>query len=107
VPANYVVDVEYNRDRDIPKRLGLPPRKALDREFRATMVFPDILVHKSDTQDHNLLVLELKKPGEDMEYDELKLQAFRKELGYQHAAHVIIGRVNGRVVRTVKWVNDP
>src|ERR1700688_3591375 len=82
VPADYDVDVEYNRHGVDPKRLELPPRNALDRELRATTVFPDILVHKRNTNDHNLLVLEMKKPGEGLKYDQLKLSAFREELGY-------------------------
>lgn len=107
VPAEYDVDVEYNRHFGDPKRLNLPPRKARDRELRATTVFPDILVHKRNTDKQNLLVLELKKPGEDLAYDDLKLQAFRKELGYPHTAHVILGRGSvGQVVREVKWVDN-
>ena len=106
VPAVYDVDVEYNRHFADSKRLNLPPRKALDRELRATTVFPDILVHCRNTDEKNLLVLELKKPGEDLEYDELKLRAFRNELGYPHTAHVILGRNgNGEIVREVKWVD--
>lgn len=59
---------------------------ALDREIRATAAFPDILVHERNTDANNIVVLELKKPGEDIAYDELKLQAFREELGYVHTA---------------------
>jgi hypothetical protein len=106
VPRDYDVDVEYNRHGKDPKRLNLPPRCALDRELRATTVFPDILVHKRDTDDDNLLALEMKKPGESMDYDRLKLQAFRDELGYTHTAHVVIGRNNGTNVREVIWVDS-
>lgn len=105
-PEGYHVDVEYNRHGEDPKRLNLPPRRALDRELRATTVFPDILVHKRNTNDMNLLVLEMKKPGEAIEYDEIKLKAFRSELGYSHAAHIILGKDNGNVIRTVIWVDD-
>ena len=104
-PEGYHVDVEYNRHGKTPKRLNLPRRKALDRELRATTVFPDILVHKRNTNDMNLLVLEMKKPGEAIEYDETKLRAFRSELGYLHAAHIILGKENGTVIRTVIWVD--
>jgi hypothetical protein len=106
VPAEYDVDVEYNRHGVDPKRLELPPRDALDRELRATTVFPDILVHKRNTDGHNLLVLEMKKPGEDRTYDELKLRAFRRELRYQYTAHVVIGREDGILVREVIWIDD-
>ena len=106
MPAAYNVDVEYNRHGDDPKRLNLPARRALDRELRATTVFPDIVVHKRNTDEENILVLEMKKPGEDIAYDKLKLRAFRKELGYRHTANVVIGRSNGRIIRDVIWVED-
>jgi hypothetical protein len=100
----YDVDVEYNRHGIIPKRLTLKSRRASDREKRATSVFPDIIVHKRNSDDNNLLVLEMKKPGEPLAYDQEKLEAFREELGYQYAAHVIIGRVNGTTVRDLIWI---
>lgn len=107
VPDGLDVDVEYNRHGNRPKRLRLPRRKALDRELRATTVFPDILVHQRDTDDHNVLVLELKKPGEPLDRDALKLRAFREELGYRHTAHLILGRgADGQLVRRVIWVDD-
>ena len=100
------VDCEYNRHFGDPKRLNLPPRNALDREIRATTVFPDVLVHERNCDRNNLIVLELKKPGEDIGYDELKLRAFREELGYTHTAHVILGRSSNNVlVRQVRWVD--
>jgi hypothetical protein len=106
IPDVYDVDVEYNRHGGDPKRLNLPPRQALDREVRATTVFPDIVVHRRNTDDENLLVIEVKKPGEDTAYDHLKLQAFRNELGYRNAAHVILGRAGGCVVREIIWIDD-
>ncbi|MDV3512900.1 hypothetical protein R1L06_19420 [Stenotrophomonas sp. C4297] len=69
-------------------------------------MFPDILVHERNTDANNIVVLELKKPGEDIAYDELKLQAFREELGYVHTAHVILGyAADGSLVREVIWVD--
>jgi len=101
------VDCEYNRHFGDPKRLNLPPRKALDREIRATTVFPDILVHERNSPAKNFVVLELKKPGEDLAYDTLKLHAFRRELKYLHAAHVILGTTaNGALIRDVLWIDD-
>ena len=99
------VDCEYNRHFGDPKRLQLPPREALDREIRATTVFPDIVVHERGSDENNLIVLELKKVGEDIQYDALKLQAFREELGYKHAAHVILGlTTNKEIVSEVIWI---
>jgi hypothetical protein len=106
IPDTLDVDVEYNRHFADPKRLYLPPRRALDRELRATTVFPDIFVHKRNTDASNLLVLEVKKPGEDLAYDEVKLRAFRRELGYVHTGHVILGNDSeGRLVREVVWLD--
>jgi hypothetical protein len=101
------VDCEYNRHFYDPKRLNLPPRKALDREIRATTVFPDILVHQRSTDERNLVVLELKKPGESLDYDQVKLRAFRKELGYLHTAHVILGNMGANEIeRKIIWVDS-
>lgn len=66
VPKCFNVDCEYNRHFDDPKRLNLKRRQAKDREIRATTVFPDIIVHKRDSDTDNLLVLEMKKPGESL-----------------------------------------
>jgi hypothetical protein len=106
VSPPFCVDCEYNRHHRDPKRLNLPPREALDREIRATTVFPDIIVHQRGTDAHNLVVLELKKPGEATDYDELKLLAFLRELGYRHAGHIILGRAaDGNLVRELRWVD--
>ena len=106
VPPGLSTDVEYNRRNADIKHLRLPPRDALDHEIRATTVFPDVLVHKRDSDDHNLLVLELKKSRKDIAYDALKLLAFREELGYLHTGHVILGRnASGEIVRELIWVD--
>jgi hypothetical protein len=106
VPPPYVVDVEYNRHVDDPKRLQLPRRDAADDELHAATVFPDIIVHVRGTDDHNLLVLEVKKPGGDIEYDERKLRAFRDQLRYRHAAHVILGRnPDDEILQDVLWID--
>jgi hypothetical protein len=106
VPSSLDVDVEYNRHGADPKRLRLPRRTALDSELRATTVFPDIIIHKRNRDTANLLVLEVKKPGEPLDYDELKLKAFRRELRYQHTGHLILGRNGkGKIVRRLKWLD--
>lgn len=106
LPAGLQVDVEYNRHGACPKRLNLPPREASDRELPATTVFPDIVIHRRGSDDSNLVVLELKKPQGSLEYDRRKLRAFRRELGYAHAAHVVLGRDSqGCLVRDLIWVD--
>ena len=98
--------MEYNRHLDDPKRLQLPRRDAADDELHATTVFPDIIVHVRGTDNHNLLVLEVKKPGGDIAYDERKLRAFREQLHYRHAAHVILGRrADEEIIQDVIWID--
>lgn len=101
-----VVDCEYNRHLTDIKRLNLPTRKALDNELRATTVFPDIIVHERNSDDSNLIVLELKKPDEDIAYDRRKLEAFVSEFGYRHAAHVILGMDRrGDIISIIEWID--
>jgi hypothetical protein len=57
-----VVDVEYNRAGDMPKRLNLPDECANFRDADGrSLVVPDIIVHTRGPNGPNLLVLELKK----------------------------------------------
>ena len=100
-----VVDCEYNRHFAAPKKLILPKRRALDRELTATTVFPDIIVHERNSDKHNHLVIEIKKPGGDVGYDSLKLNAFIDELGYKNAAHLVLGVVGDNVTRDIIWID--
>lgn len=105
VPSDLDVDVEYNRHYDDVKRLDLPDRQSSDRDTEATTVFPDIIVHRRNTDESNILVIEFKKPSRDISYDLLKLRAFREQLGYQHAAHVVVGITDdGTVESGIIWI---
>ena len=105
----YNVDCEYNRDGFDVKRLKLGERevKVSDDELDAVTVFPDVVVHERGTNGSNLLVVEVKKAvsrTDLAEYDIRKLQAFKAELGYVHAAHVVLGYSRNQVlVREVAW----
>jgi hypothetical protein len=103
---DYDVDVEYNRDGYDPKRLDIEPLNSSSDETRAVTVYPDVIVHKRGTNDQNLLVLEMKKREGDLAYDKRKLQAFRRELGYKYAAHIIIGCEQNRPVGYPIWIED-
>jgi hypothetical protein len=107
IPEFYDVDVEYNRHFADPKRINLPSRTTNDTDTRARTAFPDIIIHKRNKDSDNLLVLEIKKPGEDLEYDKLKLAAFVKELKYMNAAHIVIRKdTSGNIVREIIWENS-
>lgn len=106
---NHHVDCEYNRDGFDIKRLQLAERTApvADDALDAVTVFPDIVVHIRGHSHENILVIEVKKASSavDHAYDIAKLHAFKAQLGYQQAAHVVIGlRADGSVLREVTWM---
>jgi hypothetical protein len=105
----YHVDCEYNRDGFDVKRLELSQREATDSDIEAVTVFPDIVIHLRGTNEHNLLVIEIKKASSSISsaYDIKKLKAFHHELHYKYAVHVIIGRRSkSEIVRKIVWVNN-
>jgi hypothetical protein len=105
---HYQVDCEYNRDGFDVKRLALHERTEVsDDSVDAVTVFPDIIVHARGRSDRNLLVIEVKKAssGVSDSYDMLKLAAFKRDLGYVHAAHLRIGvRLDGVPITELKWI---
>ena len=104
----YDVDCEYDRDGFDVKRLELAPRLTSTDNDEAVTVFPDIIVHRRGNNDHNLLVVEMKKAetGTEIAYDLHKLRAFRRELKYTWAVHLIIGRSrNGHFLRRTLWID--
>jgi hypothetical protein len=79
------VDCEYNRLGYDPKRLRVAswPVRADDTE--AKTVFPDIIIHRRKTPDHNLIVIEVKKAGgEEETKDKEKLKAFTSTDEYEY-----------------------
>jgi hypothetical protein len=52
------VDIEYNRDADTPKRLGIPEACAnyVGPDGRA-LVVPDVIVHRRGADGPNVLIL--------------------------------------------------
>ena len=104
----YEVDCEYNRDGFDIKRLQLGNRPTSDDDAEAVTVFPDIIVHCRGTNEYNLLVVEMKKASASggCAYDHAKLQAFRAELNYTWAAHLVIGfDQSGVLQRKVEWID--
>ena len=103
---DYEIDCEYNRDGFDVKKLSLSSRRVHDDQLDAVTVFPDIIVHKRGHRNNNLLVIEIKKASSlvSHNYDLEKLKAFKVELNYTFAAHVVIGFLkNGKLINDVKW----
>lgn len=79
--GEYAVDCEYNRDGVDPKRLLV----AVGSLGNGSCVYPDIIVHKRGTNDHNILAIELKKENarrEDKDVDLKKLKLFTSTQSY-------------------------
>ena len=90
---DYHVNPEYHRMTDeygnqIPKRIGRDPDNP-----NPTLVYPDIIVHRQEDGDHNLLVIELKMQWKNQgkEDDLLKLQAYLNELNYEYGLYLELG----------------
>lgn len=106
--TDYDVDCEYNRDGFDVKRLQLAQRPVNDNDIEAVTAFPDIIVHRRGTNQHNLLVVKMKKGSStvSVDYDIDKLKAFRQELSYLFAADVTVGKSKAkRLVRKVVWID--
>lgn len=88
-PAKFDVDCEYNRHLINPKQLWyLKNELEVPQEYS---VFPDILIHRRNSDEDNILVMELKKIGEDLEVDKRKLEAFKAApYSYAFAVQVVI-----------------
>lgn len=83
------VDCEYNRNREIPKRLTHIRDMVPADDTSGRTVFPDIIVHHRGKAD-NLLVIEAKKNStSDGSADEEKLKAYLAEHNYQFAFTVV------------------
>ena len=54
-------------------------------------VLPDVIVHRRGDDKSNLLIIEMKKSGNQsgLEWDVRRIQAFRAELGYKLGALVV------------------
>ena len=105
IPDGLRVDVEYDRHGEGAKFLHLPSKKGVNDERIASKVRPDVVVHRRGDDEQNILVIELKKPGLNLSRDRAKLEAFRDQYQYQNAAHVVLGRLKGKVVAQVMWVD--
>jgi hypothetical protein len=94
----YSVDCEYNRDGIDPKALILGGTCQAPVNWDLTegdigegkTVYPDIIVHKRGTAE-NLLVVEAKKSSNKSPCrDKLKLQEYKRQLGFLAAFQVIL-----------------
>lgn len=108
---DYAVDVEYDRQGDAPKRMGLPEEcgNKRDREGRARVI-PDVIVHRRGAEGPNILVLEMKKTTnpEPRDCDYQCIVAFRRQLDYSFAALIECETrpQNEPSTRITEWLAD-
>ncbi len=83
------VDCEYNRNHNLVKKLNAEPPDPSASDTQGRTVYPDIVVHRRNT-DENLLVIEIKKSTnpDNRNYDMEKLRLFIAELGYAYGAFI-------------------
>lgn len=105
IPKELSVDVEYNKHLLEKKVLLLPPKGSPNAEPIPTIVRPDIVVHERGTDRHNMVALEVKKPGENLAHDRAKLEALKRQYGYLLAGHIIVGLSGAEPVNEVRWVD--
>lgn len=101
-------DCEFNRDGFSSKKLALSECTVSNEATEAVTVFPDIVVHQRGSKEKNLLAIEVKKSTstESSDYDYKKLRAFKSDLNYEFAAHVVIGYdKKNNLVRSTKWID--
>lgn len=84
------INCEYNRMTDehgvqIPKRINLDPN-----DPEPSNVFPDIIIHRQEDGDHNLLIIEVKMSWKNRkkEKDFKKLGRYIEELKYQFGLYL-------------------
>ena len=94
------VDCEYNRTGHQPKRV------ITDNDPK--LVFPDVIIHRRDTQD-NLLAIEVKISPTltGAAADKEELRSFKHELGYIHALFLSFSVLpDGQIKVEQEWIVD-
>lgn len=103
---NLDVDCEYNKNGDKPKSL-------MEKKYN----YPDIIIHKRETNEYNLLIVEVKTPNDanedHFESDKEKLIGFTEPdiYSYKWGVHLYISATvccvvwwqNGQVVQKVHY----
>ncbi len=96
--SDWHVDCEYNRNHDLVKRLNVGPPDPSTEDTQGRTVYPDIVVHRRNT-DANLLVIEIKKSTnvDERRFDMEKLRLYIAELGYRYGAFVEFAAGTGNI----------
>jgi len=98
------VDCEYNRNHDVVKRLKPNAENVAINDTSGKTVYPDIIVHKRDT-DENLLVIEIKKNAnrEGRCEDLNKIKSFIGKLKYEYGLFIDFGTGCQARIKELAW----
>jgi len=79
--CDLTVDCEYNRHQELVKKLHITYDNVDIADIDAKSIFPDIVIHKRNTDDENLLVIEIKKSinNQSRDFDISKIKALTNE----------------------------
>jgi len=67
--CDFSVDCEYNRHQGLVKKLDISYDDIDIEDIDAKTIYPDIVIHKRNTDDGNLLVIEIKKSSNSQSHD--------------------------------------
>ncbi|MCQ9635162.1 hypothetical protein MP477_09380 [Chryseobacterium sp. WG23] len=113
--AEYHVDCEYNGDVDsegLRKILDIPREAMEELAVRSINkndtynIFPDIIVHKRETNQKNHLVVEMKKKNSYhklKEYDFIKLKAFTRQYNYNLGIYLEVQTGDNYIISDVRY----
>ena len=100
------VDCEYNRNGPDTKRLKPPLIPLCWDDDESKSVFPDILVHRRNCPDWNVLVVEVKKTANGIlaNFDRDKLDAFtRPDYNYALGAFIVFQTGDDPKITSPEW----
>lgn len=85
--SGYDIDCEYNRIGKNGDRKKIFDSRDGSKPKATRNVKPDIIIHHRTEKGgrNNLVVIEAKKAGRDNSDDRVKLEAYKRELGYKYA----------------------
>ncbi|MEW6416595.1 MAG: hypothetical protein AB1480_00525 [Nitrospirota bacterium] len=95
--SEWNVDCEYNRHGEEIKKIDIPKDGINWDDIEQRTVFPDIIVHKRNT-NKNIVIIEVKKSTNSISraFDENKLKAFTTDpYNYKFGFFLLINVVNG------------
>lgn len=98
------IDCEYNRNHNDVKRLQLFPQNTSSDDTQGNSVFPDIIIHKRNS-DENLLIIEMKKSTnrESSAFDIRKITAFKNQLGYRLGLSILVYTMTDEPYYQLNW----